>query len=606
MKFKKLAEYFDRIEKTASRLKMTEILGQVFKEATVDEIDQIVYLALGTMRPKFEGIEFNLAEKMMLRVLSAAYGAELKRIAKEFKQIGDLGEVIQRLASSELASRKNLSVAEVYKRLMDVAVDEGQGSQDRKVQSMARLLKDLDLVSAKFVVRIPVNKLRLGFSSMTVLDALSWMEKGDKSLRVNLERAFNVSADIGRIATVFKKEGLKGVAGIKVKVGVPIRAAQAERLPSAEKIVEKLEVFAVEGKWDGLRVQIHFDSGRQAQLATQENLFGGGQGKLVRIFSRNLDNQTQMFPEIVTAAEALKVKQVILDGEAVAYDPKTGRLLGFQDTVTRKRKHGVSQQADKLPVKVFVYDLLYIDGENLIEKPFQERRKRLEKVFNKRPPFAKASEGLILSNQEIVSDVKRLRELMTKYLKLGLEGVMCKKLTTAYQAGSRNFNWVKFKKTTEGELVDTVDTVVMGYYAGKGKRSGFGIGAFLVGVPANGSTKSEARNSKQEYIIGSIAKIGTGLSDEQWRELKARSTKHEIRNKPKEYLVDKNLNCDVWVKPEMVVEIMADEITRSPIHAFGLALRFPRLISFRDDKSVNEATSKKELERLFEMQKVVA
>lgn len=590
MKFKKLAEYFDRIEKTASRLKMTEILGQVFKEATAAEIDQIVYLALGTMRPKFEGVEFNLAEKMMLRVLSAAYGMELKTVAKEFKQIGDLGEVIQRLAPSESASRKDLSVAEVYKRLMDVAVDEGQGSQDRKVQSMARLLKDLDLVSAKFVVRIPVNKLRLGFSSMTVLDALSWMEKGDKSLRVNLERAFNVSADIGRIAAVFKKEGLKGVAGIKVKVGVPIRAAQAERLPSAEKIVEKLKVFAVEGKWDGLRVQIHFDSGRQAQLATQENLFGGGQGKLVRIFSRNLDNQTQMFPEIVMAAEALKAKQVILDGEAVAYDPKTGKLLGFQKTVTRKRKHGVSQQADKLPVKVFVYDLLYIDGENLIEKPFQERRKRLEKVFSKGELGA-----LKLADQEIVSDVKRLRELMTKYLKLGLEGVMCKKLTTAYQAGSRNFNWVKFKKTTEGELVDTIDAVVMGYYAGKGKRSGFGIGAFLVGVPAGSK-------------IGSIAKIGTGLSDEQWLEMKTRCQILDVRSekKPEEYIVDKNLNCDVWVKPKIVVEIMADEITRSPIHAFGLALRFPRLISFRDDKSVNEATSKQELEKLFRLQSDLA
>lgn len=583
MKFKKLAEYFDRIEKTASRLKMTEILGQVFKEATADEIDQIVYLALGTMRPKFEGIEFNLAEKMMLRVLSAAYGTELKTITKEFKQIGDLGEMIGSLGVRQTEA-KDLSVAEVYKRLMDVAVDEGQGSQDRKVQSMARLLKDLDLVSAKFVVRIPVNKLRLGFSSMTVLDALSWMEKGDKSLRVNLERAYNVSVDIGRIAAVFKKEGLKGVAGIKVKVGVPIRAAQAERLPSAEKIVEKLKVFAVEGKWDGLRVQIHFDSGRQAQLATQENLFGGGQGKLVWIFSRNLDNQTQMFPEIVTAAEALKVRGVILDGEAVAYDPKTGKLLGFQKTVTRKRKHGVSQQADKLPVKVFVYDLLYIDGENLIEKPFQERRKRLEKVFSKGELGA-----LKLADQEIVSEVKRLRELMTKYLKLGLEGVMCKKLTTAYQAGSRNFNWVKFKKTTEGELVDTVDTVVMGYYAGKGKRSGLGIGAFLVGV-----TDGEK--------IGSIAKIGTGLSDEQWLEMKQRADKFRAADKPKDYVVDKNLNPDIWVEPKIVVEIMADEITRSPIHAFGLALRFPRLISFRDDKSVNEATSKQELEKLFRLQ----
>jgi DNA ligase-1 len=170
---------------------------------------------------------------------------------------------------------------------------------------------------------------------------------------------------------------------------------------------------------------------------------------------------------------------------------------------------------------------------------------------------------------------------------------MCKKLTTPYQAGSRNFNWVKFKKTTSGELVDTIDAVVMGYYAGKGKRSGFGIGAFLVGLP------------DETGKIGSIAKIGTGLSDEQWKEMYARCQKLKVGDKPEQYLVDKNLNCDTWVKSELVVEILADEITKSPIHAHRLALRFPRLVRFRDDKVANEATSKQELERLFKLQKKI-
>ena len=173
---------------------------------------------------------------------------------------------------------------------------------------------------------------------------------------------------------------------------------------------------------------------------------------------------------------------------------------------------------------------------------------------------------------------------------MGLEGVMCKKLSTPYQAGSRNFNWVKFKKTTQGELVDTIDAVVMGYYAGKGKRSGFGIGAFLVGLPDDTGK------------IGSIAKIGTGLSDEQWKEMYKRAQKLKVGEKPSQYLVDKNLSCDVWVRPELVVEILADEITKSPIHAFELALRFPRLVRFRDDKAASEATSKIELERLFKLQ----
>jgi DNA ligase-1 len=177
-----------------------------------------------------------------------------------------------------------------------------------------------------------------------------------------------------------------------------------------------------------------------------------------------------------------------------------------------------------------------------------------------------------------------------KYLSEGLEGAMCKKLDTSYKAGSRDFNWVKFKKTMEGDLADTIDSIVMGYYLGKGKRVGFGIGAFLVGVV------------DRQGRIGSVAKIGTGLSDEQWKEMKKRCNRLKANKKPKEFKVDKNLEPDVWVKGEMVVEIMADEITKSPVHAFGLALRFPRLVRFRDDKEAGQATNRKELERLFRLQ----
>ena len=612
MKFKRLAEYFQRIEKTASRLAMTEILAELFKECDANEIDLVTYLSLGKLRPKFEGIEFNMAETMMLRVISAAYGVEFSKVEGDFKELGDLGGLLDKNQGSELSFTSlrtaesseptDLSVGQVYARLMDIAVDEGAGSQDRKVQAMAKLLKDLDSLSAKFVVRIPVNKLRLGFSDMTVLDALSWMERGDKSLRPQLERPFNVSADIGRIVRVFKKSGLKGVAGIKIEVGVPIRAAQAERLPNAEKMVEKLGVFGVEGKWDGLRVQIHLDKAKRHEIKKQEALFGDANTSFVRIFSRNMDNMTHMFPDIVAAVEKLDVERVILDGEAVAYDPKTNKLLNFQATVKRKRKHGVAGMAKELPMRVFVYDILFLNGDNLIEKPFRERRKRLEAILSGQSTDSSPSRSglkgvpsrtdlsLKLAEQEIVSDVKHLRRLVKKYLNMGLEGVMCKKLSTSYQAGSRNFNWVKFKKTTEGDLVDTIDAVVMGYYPGKGRRGGFGIGAFLVGV------------RDKDGKIGSIAKIGTGVTDEEWGEIKRRCDKIVSKDKPKEYKVDKNLNPYVWVKPEMVVEIMADEITKSPIHAFGLALRFPRLVRFRDDKKITQGTSKKELEKFFGMQ----
>lgn len=579
MKFKKLSEYWQEIDITASRLEMTAVLARLFKEAGGDEIDRVVYLSLGRLRPKYEGIEFSLAEKMMLRAIASAYNRPVDEMTKAFKQQGDLGNLIP-----GKTAKYNLNVDEVYQKLMDIAMDSGQGSQERKVKKIAELIKDMDGLSAKYLVRIPINNLRLGFSEMTVLDGLSWMVKGDKSLREELERAFNVCADIGLIAKEFKNKGIQRIRKIEPKVGVPIRPQKSERLPSAEKIVEKLQRFAVEGKWDGLRVQIHIDKSKTVKT---DSLFGE-EKFLVRIFSRNLDNMTVMFPEIIAAVSQLPVESVILDGEAVAYDSKTGRLLAFQETVQRKRIHGVSAKAKELPLKVFVYDLLFLNGQAWLEQPFSRRRRQLEKIM------AKSIGGLKLAEQEIVTDVVKLRQLREKYLGLGLEGVMCKKLDTPYRAGARNFNWVKFKKVTQGELADTIDAIVLGYYFGKGKRTGFGVGAFLVGVP------------NKEGQIGSIAKIGTGLTDEQWRELAARCKRLEVRKKPEEYLVDKNLNCDVWVKPELVTEIMADEITQSPIHAFGLALRFPRLVRFRDDKKPDEATSKTELEKLFKLQRSVS
>jgi len=581
MKFQQLAGYWQEIDKTPSRLEMTAILARLFKDCNAEEIDQVVYLSLGRLRPKYEGVEFSLAEKMMVRVIARAYNRPVDEVAENFKQKGDLGDLIPAAKPSS-----NISVVQVYQRLFDIAVDSGQGSQERKVNNMALLLRDLDGLSAKYLVRIPINNLRLGFSEMTVLDGLSWMVKGDKSLRPDLERAFNVCADIGLIAKEYKNTGIQRIRKIKPTVGVPIRPQKSERLPSAEKIVEKLKRFAVEGKWDGLRAQIHLDKNvRGTKPEVRSSLFEDKTKSFVRIFSRNLDNMTEMFPDVAAAAQKLKADQVILDGEVVGFDPKTGKLLPFQETVQRKRKHGVGAKAKELPVKVFIYDILYLNGKNLIGLPFVKRRQELEKVIPKKV------DGLELAEQEIVEDEKKLRELRKKYIRLGLEGVMCKKLDTPYQAGARNFNWVKFKKITQGELADTIDAVVMGYYAGRGKRTGLGLGAFLVGVP-------DAKTGQ----VGSIAKIGTGLSDEQWKEMKARCAKFEVRSKPGEYLVNKNLYPDMWVEPRMVVEIMADEITKSPIHAFALALRFPRLIRFRDDKKADEATSKKELEGLFKLQ----
>lgn len=582
MKFITLAQSLGQLEAIASRNQMTEVLADLFSRVTYQEIDWVCYLVLGRLKPKFSGVEFNLAEKMMVRVLSRAIGQSEAESLKLFKQTGDLGEVILKLktSNSKLKIRKSLEIKDVYNSLLKIAEEAGEGSVERKLNKMAVLLSQLDPLSAKYVVRIPVKKLRLGFSDMTILDALSWMQTGDKSLRPELERAYSVSADIGRIARVFKQQGLKGLKQIQVEVGIPIRPALSERLPNAAKIVEKLECFAVEPKYDGLRVELHLDKTRKVELS--EGLFKQ-QSSFIQIYSRNLDNITHMFPEVVLAVEQLPVKQAIFDGEAIGVHPQTGKLLSFQETIQRRRKHNIKQMLSQVPIKVFIYDLLYLNGRAVFKQPFSQRRQLLEKILTKR------QNGLVLTEQTKVNNVKQLRYLLDKYLQQGLEGIMCKKLDEPYQAGGRNFNWVKFKKNTEGKLVDTLDCVVMGYYPGKGKRVGFGIGAFLVGV-------SDAETIK------TVAKIGTGLTDDQWREMKKRCQQIRAPKCPNSYIVNKNLYPDFWCQPKIVVEIMADEITKSPIHTAGLALRFPRLVRFRDDKDIDQITTLKELKKLHQLQ----
>ena len=564
MKFRELAVYLEKLEKTSSRNEITQILADLFKKTTVSEIDKVVYLALGTLAPTHVGIDFNIAEKMMMRAIAKAYEVDLEKVKSEFKKRGDLGNV-----ASEFAKTKGgeASVLSVYETLLAMAKEGGGGSQERKIAQVAELLSGLDPLSVRYVARIPIGNLRLGFSDMTILDALSFMEKGDKSMRSEIESAFNVTVDIGKIAKVVKEKGVKGLRNVQPEPGIPIRPSLAERLPSAEKILEKVgSKVIVEPKYDGFRAQVHIKKGE------------------VIIFSRNLENTTNMFPDIVSAVKKIKVDSAIFDGEAIAYDAKSGKFLPFQETSQRKRKYGIEAAVKSLPLKLFIFDILYKDGKNLLSLPFSERRKILESTVFK-------IDGVEITRQVITGEAKVIRDLIQKYLAEGLEGALIKKVDAPYKAGARGYHWVKYKKTTEEGVADTIDCLVMGVNRGKGKRAGFGVGAFLVGVKDGNKFKT-------------TSKIGTGLTDEQWRELDKRSRYLEVSKMPKEYEIDKNLVPDAWTKPSLVVEILADEITVSPIHTAGFALRFPRLIKFRDEKSLNDVTSLKELKKLFEMQKI--
>lgn len=592
MKFGEFSVYLSRLEETASRIKITEILADLLKAAGSSEIDKICYLSLGLLAPIYEGIEFSMAEKLMYRAISLAFEVKEEEVKKEFKKVGDLGEAAQKFkVQNEKFKIKDLTVSEVYERLLELAKDGGEGSVERKINKMAELLKGLDELSVRYVVRIPLGRLRLGFSDLTIFDALSWMIAGDKSKREVIEDAFNVQADVGHIAALVKEKGIPGLSGVRVHLGTPVMPGLCQRLPTADEMIEKMGLVAVEPKYDGTRLQMHFSRKDRERERNDLTLFDFQAKGFVRTFTRNLENTTHMFPDLAQAAwSEVKAEEAILDGEAIGYDAKTGKFLPFQETIKRKRKHDVSLTAKSIPLHYYVFDILYKDGEDLLKVPFSQRRKILEKVIPNR------NKTILLSPQIVSDNPKELRRYHDEQKEKGLEGVVVKKWEAFYDPGRRGYTWVKFKEEESkkgGGLADTLECVVMGYYKGKGKRNQFGIGAFLIGI-------RKGENS-DEFLT--ISKIGTGLSDEQWRETHKRCEKVNSKEKPKQYLADKNLVPDVWCEPEIVVEIQADNITISPIHTAGLALRFPRLVRFRDDKAPEEATALAEAKKLYRMQK---
>ena len=574
MFFSDLAKYFHKLESTTSRNTMTEILAELFKKADEGEIGKLCYILQGRVEPLYEPVEFGIADKFMIRAIGKANDVADAEVLKAFKKTGDLGETAQNI-KNQISKTKNtdkkLNILNVYDKLYAVTSMSGEGSQERKISMLAELLQHVDSLSARYIARIPLNKLRLGFSDMTILDALSWMLTGDKSLRDKLEAVYNIRPDIGLLAESVKKDGTVGLDHIRAKAGAPILASLCQRLPTADEMIEKMGTVAVEPKYDGVRVQIHY---QKSKIKDQKSK--------VNTFSRNLENTTEMFPELQNIGKYLRADDVILDSEAVGIDPKTGRIVSFQETTTRKRKHDIEEALKSVPLRFYVFDILFKNSKELLSIPLKERRKILEETM-------KPGDLLFISPQIVTNDPVVVRMYHDDQLKIGLEGVVVKKWESPYEPGRRGFSWVKFKEGEgkTGKLTDTIDAVVMGYYRGEGKRAGFGIGAFLVGVK-NGD----------DFVT--VSKVGTGVSDKLWKDLRGQLNVLKVKEKPKEYAnVDKIFTPDVWVVPKLVIELAGDDLTKSPTHGAGVAVRFPRLVKIRTDKSPREATTVGEVQQMF-------
>lgn len=581
MKFSQVAATFVLLESESSRLAMMHELGKLLADCDEKSIRSVVYLAMGTINPPYLPTQMGMADKSVIKVLAELLQQESAQVAAWAKQYGDLGTIL--LYHYTARHSQVITVAEVYEQLVAISQVQGVGAQETKQSLLEKLLAAVSAQEACYIVRIVLGTLRLGFSDMTLIDALSWMLAGNKSLRPLLENAYNLCADLGYIAAIAKKSGHQGLEKVAISVGIPIRLAAAERLPTAEDIIEKLGPAVAEPKVDGFRLQIHCRKyGNKAD---------------VRFFSRNLIDMSESFPDLIEAVVQLPVENIIFEGEAIAYNPVTGEFVPFQETVKRKRKHGIADAATALPLKIFAFDLLYKDGEPLLDLPLAQRRQTLKKMIDR-----ETTTSTIVCIQEVpVTTAHALEDYFYECLSEGLEGVMVKRPDSPYQAGKRNFNWIKLKRQEHGHLEDTLDCVILGYYTGQGKRTSFGVGAFLVGV----------YNDKSD-LIQTIAKVGTGLTDEQWHELKKKLDAIAVDHKPALVQCDPSLTPDVWVTPEIICRIRADEITRSPVHTagktaseLGYALRFPRFMGYRSDKSLNEATTVAEIMHMAQDQKVL-
>jgi DNA ligase-1 len=573
-----IADAYEKIEATTKRLEMTDLLVDLLKETPANMIAKVVYLTQGKIYPDFEGIEIGVAEKLAIKALSRSSGRTESEIEEHIQNSGDIGETTQVFLSkrkqTSLLSRKTLTVSNVYETLDKMAKTSGSGAVNSKMALLAGLLSDASPKEAKFIMRTVTRSLRLGIADMTVLDALAIAYGGGKEARELIERAYNISSDLGRVANVIVEKGLEGIKKFKVVVFEPIRPMLAERLSTAEEILEKLGGKCIaEYKYDGERVQMHKN------------------GNKVILFSRRLENISDQYPDAIELVKKyVKAKEAILEAECVAMDFETGEMRPFQELMHRRRKYGIEEAIEEYPVSLFMFDALYVGVNDLTDKPYLERRKALEKAITEK-------ECIKLAKHIQTSNVKELEAFFEEAISDGCEGLVCKAIgkESVYQAGARGWLWIKYKRDYKSEMTDTVDLVVVGAFHGRGKRAGT-YGALLM-----------AAYNPNKDTFETVTKCGTGFTDKDLAYLPEILHKHEI---PRQHSrVQSLLEADVWFEPKVVMEIKGAEITLSPIHTCaidsirkgsGLAIRFPRFTGkYRLDKAAEDATTSQEVVEMY-------
>ncbi|MFH1181530.1 MAG: ATP-dependent DNA ligase [Candidatus Woesearchaeota archaeon] len=562
MRYSELAAVYEKLDSTTKRLEKTAIVAELLKETPVEDIEEIMLLLQGRIYPAWDERQAGIASRLMAKAISIASGASSSEVEKEWKKTGDLGLVAESLIRKKRQSTlgsSELTVKKVFSNIRKLSKEEGSGSVDRKLQTIAELLTSAKPIEARYVARTILQDLRIGVGSGAIRDAIaSAYFPEDESAKDIVQEAYDLTTDFATVAKAAKTNGIKGLKNIKIRIGSPIKVMLAQKAETIKEAFEQVCTPAeVEYKFDGFRVQIHRDGSR------------------ISVFTRRLENVTDQFPEIVDYTKRyVKGDSYILDAEAVGFDPKTKRYLPFQKVSQRiKRKYDIRKIAEEFPVEVNVFDVICLEGKNLINEPFHERRRLLERII----PVV---ERKILPAKKLISDnEKEVMEFFTESKQKGNEGIMLKNLNAPYKPGARVGYMLKYKQTME-----TLDLAITGAEWGEGKRSKW-LSSFDL-----------ACKKGDDFL--EIGKASTGLKEKSEEGLSFDDMTQAL--KP---LIISEEGRHVKVKPEIIIEVAYEEIQKSPTYTSGYALRFPRVLRVRDDKSPEDASTIRMVEKLYEGQR---
>jgi DNA ligase-1 len=562
MKYSVLADKYEKLEKTPAKLEKTSIVAELLKETPKDLLSKVVLLLNGKVFPSWSEKELGVANQLMIKSISKAYGISEKEIVNLFKKTGDLGLTVEKLSKKKKQStlgKKVLTIEKVFENLQMIAEQEGKGSQERKMNLVAELLSQAKPKEALYIVRTVLGQLRIGVAEGIIRDSIA------KAFDVSpeaVEHAWFLNPDYGEIAEIAKEKGKGGLKKVKIELGRPIKVLLAEKAPSLEDAMNSFEETAAEYKYDGARMLIH------------------KKGDKIWIFTRRLEDITKAFPDVVEICrKSLKAKECIVDSEALAIDTKTGRPMPFQKMSQRiKRKYDIKETAKEIPIELNIFDIIYLDGKTFFDMPFKKRRKILAKTVKEIP-------GKIqLAKQLITKDIKKVEKFYREALEAGQEGLIVKNLQAKYQPGRRVAGgWLKVKPTLE-----SLDLVITGATWGTGKRAGW-LGSYILAC----------RDSSTGDFLD-CGMLGSGLKE---KKTNPDDVTLEDMTKLLKLNIDSEKGNEVRIKPKIVIEVAYEEIQKSPTYSSGFALRFPRLLRVRFDKGPEEADDLDRIKKIFRNQK---